>query len=72
MQKVKNNDAKSVASKQKHEMQYVCRVWKDAEGKHLKQTALKLFMDKLGKTGKPCRSRAKIYAALKENGYVFS
>lgn len=68
---VLNTDAKSVASKQNHELKYICSVFKDASGQYLKKDALKQVMTNLGKKGKPSRSRRMIYIGLRAMGYVY-
>lgn len=72
VKKVKNNDAKSVASKESWEISYICSVFKGADGKHLKSAVLKSVMANLGKNGKPSRSRRNIYVGLRAMGYVYS
>ena len=61
----KKNDKKLVASKQNHEMQYICKSWKDANGKSLPVKVLKDVVSKIGK------SRRRIYAVLRYLGYNF-
>ena len=72
VKKSKNNDAKSVASKESWEIRYICSVFKGADGKHLKSAVLKSVMANLGKNGKPSRSRRNIYVGLRAMGYVYS
>lgn len=57
-------DPKEVASKQAHEIAYICKRFK------VKKYDLLEVMKALGKSGKYCRSRGKIYARLKELGYT--
>lgn len=68
---MKKQDPKEVATAQKYEMQYICKVWLDENGKHLTQPILKEIMQKKGKAGKLNRSRAMIYAVLLDRGYKF-
>ena len=65
-----NTDAKSVAYLQKHEMEYICKVF-FKDGEHLKVSQLKEIMLALGKNGKPSRSRRNIYIGIRAYGYVF-
>ena len=71
VKKSKNNDAKSVASKESWEISYICSVFKDVDGRHLKSSVLKSVMANLGKNGKPSRSRRNIYVGLIAMGYVY-
>ena len=65
-----NTDAKSVAYLQKHEMEYICKVF-FKDGEHLKVSKLKEIMLALGKNGKPSRSRRNIYIGIRAHGFVF-
>lgn len=73
---VGNTDAKSVASKQKHEISYICSVFVrngreigESFTENLKPAELRQVMINLGTKKSPCRSRRKIYIALKGMGY---
>ena len=66
-----NSDAKSVSSKESYEIRYICSVFKDVDGRHLKSSVLKSVMANLGKNGKPSRSRRNIYVGLRAMGYVY-
>lgn len=72
IKKSKNNDAKSVASKESWETSYICSVFKDKDGKQLKVSVLRTVMLNLGKNGKPSRSRRNIYVGLRAMGFVYS
>lgn len=61
----KKNDPKVIASKQDYEMQYICKVWFDANMKHLPVGVLKNVVSKIGK------SRRNVYAVLRYLGYHF-
>lgn len=69
--KAKNNDAKSVSSKETWETKYICSVFKDKDGKQLKSGVLRTVMVNLGKNGKPSRSRRNIYVGLRAMGFVY-
>jgi hypothetical protein len=74
---VHNTDAKQVASKQQHELKYICSVFttKNAVNSalvHLSPKDLKNVMSNLGTKAQPCRSRRKIYIALKGMGYTYT
>jgi len=60
-----NMDAKLVAAKQSHEseVKYVCKLFKAPI------FTVRAIMYVLGKNGKPCRSRAKIYQELIDKGF---
>lgn len=58
-------DQKLVASKQQSEMEYMCKVWKSEDGKHLPMFILKEVVKKIG------RSRRAVYVVLRFLGYTF-
>lgn len=70
---VHNTDAKMVASKQKHELDYICSTWQYGSGDvhvPLYKHELKEIMQNLGSKKNPCRSRRMIYIALRGMGYT--
>ena len=62
----KNQDAKTIASKQEHEMDYLTRTWKDTNGKSIKLSVLKDIVKKVG------RSRRRVNSVLTYLGYKFT
>lgn len=58
-------DQKLIASKQDYELTYICKVWFDANMKHLPMGVLKNVVSKIG------RSRRSVYAVLKYLGYHY-
>jgi hypothetical protein len=74
---VHNTDAKEVASKQQHEIKYICSVFTTTNAVnsklvHLSSKDLRNVMRNLGTKAHPCRSRRKIYIALKGMGYTYT
>jgi hypothetical protein len=61
----KKVDQKLIASKQDHELRYICSVWYGESGKHLSMEVLKVVVKKIG------RSRRAVYAVLKYLGYSY-
>lgn len=61
----KKKDTKLIASKQKYEMDYICKVWYDTNGKRLPVHILRDVVSKIG------RSRRRVYAVLRYLGYHY-